>query len=423
MNLSCNNFNTVKYRLLVENANDILYTLSPEGLFTYVSPKWQELLGYDPSHVRGKSFEVFVHPEDVYICRNYLNRIVSTGEKQNGVCYRVRHLDGRWMWHESNASPLKDAEGKVTEFLGVARDITEKKELEKQLVESNEQLENLLLELPVAVVIVDYNSRKILDLNPKATAILGYTPEELVGRKCNDYICPAQEGNCPIIDMGMEVNHSEREVVNSSGARIPIYKSAITTHHGARKVILECFTDISHMKEMERRLQQMARTDDLTGLFNRRYFMESVKKELVRSERYKIPVSMIMFDIDHFKSINDRYGHTAGDEILRQISRICRENFRQTDIPARLGGEEFGILMPECGIRESGASAKRLREKIADSAFVFEGNRIRCTISIGIAEYVGGTEDMEALIRRADEAMYESKNRGKNQVSFAGDKK
>ncbi|MGM0611616.1 MAG: PAS domain-containing protein, partial [Thermodesulfobacteriota bacterium] len=105
------------YRLFVENANDILYTLSPEGVFTYVSPRWADYLGHDPVDVVGKSFEIFVHQEDVWLCKAFLERVVSSGKKQEGVQYRVQHKNGKWLWHESNASPLKDANGKIIKFL------------------------------------------------------------------------------------------------------------------------------------------------------------------------------------------------------------------------------------------------------------------------------------------------------------------
>jgi diguanylate cyclase (GGDEF)-like protein/PAS domain S-box-containing protein len=405
-----------RFRVFVENANDILYTLTPEGIFSYVSPNWTEFLGHDAEEVLGEHFEAFVHPEDIPICRAVLQQLIATGKKKSGVQYRVKHKSGNWRWHESNASPLLDEKGEVSAFLGVARDITEKKLLEKHLTESNERLENLLLELPVAVMIVDYETRQILEINPQAVLILGYSGEQLIGRRCTDYICPTEVGQCPIIDLGMEVNHSEREVVNASGARIPVHKSAITMHLDERKVILECFTDISRMKEMERRLQEMARTDELTGIYNRRYFMEQAGKEIARARRYKHPLSMISFDIDHFKDINDRYGHPAGDEVLRSVSRVCRDMLRENDVFARLGGEEFGVLLPDTGIEAAGRAAERLREEIAAHACRVEKSDIRCTVSLGGAEYAGPEDDLENLMKRTDKALYRAKHSGRNRV-------
>ncbi len=129
-----------KYRELVENANDIVYSLTPEGVFRYVSPNWSRLVGHDPDEVQGQSFEPFVHPDDVHLCRQFLRRVIETGEPQSEVEYRVRHQDGSWRWHTSNAAASRDAEGRVTGCNGIARDITERKRLEESLQQANDEL-------------------------------------------------------------------------------------------------------------------------------------------------------------------------------------------------------------------------------------------------------------------------------------------
>ena len=403
-----------RFRMFVENANDILYTLTLEGRFTYVSPNWTELLGHETSEVIGASFADFVHSEDIALCQAFQERIFATGRKQAGISYRVRHKDGTYRWHEANGSPLLNEQGGVGALLGVARDVTEKKGLEEELFQSNERLESFLLELPVAIMIVDYETRNILEINPQAMLMLGYTSEQLVGRKCTDCVCPTAKGRCPIIDMGMEADQSESEAISASGERIPIQKSAITMDLDNKPVVLECFTDISRMKAMERQLQEMARTDELTGLYNRRYFMEQAGKELARARRYGHPVTMLSFDIDHFKDINDRYGHPEGDEMLCAVSRICRESLREIDTLGRLGGEEFGVLLPECDIEAAGCVAERLRRNVAANVCRFGEKAVGCTISLGGAQYAGPEEDLDGLMKRTDKALYRAKNSGRN---------
>ena len=403
-----------RFRMFVENANDILYTLTLEGTFTYVSPNWTELLGHETGEVIDEPFAGFVHPEDLPLCQAFQQRILATGSKQAGIVYRIMHKDGSYRWHEANVSPLTDDAGEVAALLGVARDVTEKQALEEELFESNERLENFLLELPVAIMIVDYETRHILEINPQAMLMLGYTSEQLVGRKCTECVCPPAEGQCPIIDMGMEADQSEREAVTASGERVPIHKSAITMELDNKTVILECFSDISRMKAMERQLQEMARTDELTGLCNRRYFMEQARQELSRAKRYGHPVAMLSFDIDHFKHINDRYGHPEGDEMLRAVSRICREALRETDTLGRLGGEEFGVLLPECDLEAAGRVAERLRKQVAAHVCQFGEKAVGCTISLGGAQYAGPEEDLAGLMKRTDKALYQAKNSGRN---------
>jgi PAS domain S-box-containing protein len=129
-----------KFRSLVENANDLIYMLTPDGIMTYVSPNWPEILGQEVEEVVGKSFAPLIHPDDLQACWDFLASVVETGQKRSGIEYRVRHKNGSWRWHTSNASCLKDADGNVEWFLGIARDITEKKEAQRALEQAHRKL-------------------------------------------------------------------------------------------------------------------------------------------------------------------------------------------------------------------------------------------------------------------------------------------
>jgi len=139
--------NEEKFRSFVENANDIIYQLSPEGIFVYVSPNWESILGHPVNKVLGYHISSFVHPHDIDVCIDFLQKIITSGLKQRDVEYRVKHQDGSWKWHTSNASPLKNAAGKVTAYIGVARDITKRKRDEIALKEANEEYAALNEEL------------------------------------------------------------------------------------------------------------------------------------------------------------------------------------------------------------------------------------------------------------------------------------
>ena len=129
-----------RFRNIVEYANDILYSLTTDGVFTYVSPNWTDILGHDVSEVNGQSFAPFVHPEDLPACLAFLNKVIETGEKQSGIEYRVKHKDGSWRWHTSNASCLKDDHGNQVSFIGIARDVTDKKRASEELRRANREL-------------------------------------------------------------------------------------------------------------------------------------------------------------------------------------------------------------------------------------------------------------------------------------------
>jgi PAS domain S-box-containing protein len=122
-----------KFRTIVENANDIIYLLKPNGIFYYVSPNWTEILGHNVEEVQGKSFESFLHPDDLLACVNFFEMVLTTGHKQAGVEYQIKHKDGSWKWHTSNVSVLKDSKNELLYFVGICRDITDRKRQEEEL--------------------------------------------------------------------------------------------------------------------------------------------------------------------------------------------------------------------------------------------------------------------------------------------------
>jgi diguanylate cyclase (GGDEF)-like protein len=156
--------------------------------------------------------------------------------------------------------------------------------------------------------------------------------------------------------------------------------------------------------------------DGLTQAHVKRYLLEQLDKEIMRARRHARELSFLMFDIDHFKKINDVHGHLAGDFVLKEVARIVQGRIRRDEVFARYGGEEFGIILPETNLEGARALAEGLREKIESSRFVFQNEQIRVTISIGVA--VLGDQDRTSmdLIRNADQKLYEAKRSGRNKV-------
>lgn len=158
-------------------------------------------------------------------------------------------------------------------------------------------------------------------------------------------------------------------------------------------------------------------SDGLTGAYNKRFLVESLDRELVRSHRHGRPVSLVMFDVDFFKTVNDTHGHLAGDAVLREISLRVHSNVRKDEIFARYGGEEFAVLLPETSLDEAFAFAERLRRTVADTPVSADGVDIPVTISLGIAHTPGDDElSPTALIADADRHLYEAKRAGRNRV-------
>lgn len=171
------------------------------------------------------------------------------------------------------------------------------------------------------------------------------------------------------------------------------------------------------------KLHEEAHTDGLTKCFNKMYFNNQLELEVKKSKVTGKPLSLIIFDLDHFKKLNDNFGHDAGDYVLKEKSRIIRENgIRQGDVFARYGGEEFCILLPNTNLKQAFEIAERLRKLVEKHEFMYDGKRLPVTASIGVADYRMGVVTGTDLFKRADSAVYKSKEGGRNQVNFFKDK-
>lgn len=171
--------------------------------------------------------------------------------------------------------------------------------------------------------------------------------------------------------------------------------------------------------ENEEKLRRLATTDELTGVANRRMLMETMATEEVRARRYRKPLSFLMIDADHFKRINDNHGHDVGDTALTMLARTLKKQLREVDLAGRLGGEEFGILLPETGLEEALVVAERIRKNVEQLLIPAHGRKVPLTVSIGAAtlRLDCKNECAEEVMRRADEALYKAKSQGRNRVA------
>lgn len=172
--------------------------------------------------------------------------------------------------------------------------------------------------------------------------------------------------------------------------------------------------------EANAQLEQLSRTDRLTGLSNRGYWEEELKRQFARHRRYGSMASLVMFDIDHFKRINDTYGHQAGDKVIQTLAKITAASIRDADLAGRYGGEEFVVLLPDVNAAGARLLAERLRRTVEASEVMHEGQSLRFTISVGVADLSEGCTSHEHFIHCADHALYQSKHEGRNRVTVRG---
>jgi diguanylate cyclase (GGDEF)-like protein len=325
-------------------------------------------------------------------------------------------------------------------------DVTTRKRTELRLQESETMLGRVLEALPVGVWIMD-PAGTIVRVNPEGQRIWG-------GAR---YVGPEQFGEYKgwWMDSGRQIAAEEW-----AGARAILHGETsigeeirIECFDGSSKIILNSAMplldgsggtsgaiivnqDITSRKQIEEKLVQAnravdavnqelqkalareqlaARTDDVTGLCSRRYFYELSKQLFAVALRYQLPLSLFLFDIDHFKKINDQYGHQVGDAILKAVARVVREHTRDADVLARYGGDEFVVTLPNTSAREALAVAELNRERIAGCRQVIGREEIGVTITAGVAEMLpGGDDTLDHLIGRADRALYAAKDAGRN---------
>jgi diguanylate cyclase (GGDEF)-like protein len=211
---------------------------------------------------------------------------------------------------------------------------------------------------------------------------------------------------------GQEYSKSDLDFLKevSDRAALAIDNARLYAQEAQRAIELEA---------LHREVQRLAHTDTLTNSYNRRGFFEMGERELERFHRFGHPLSAMMLDIDGFKSLNDTYGHSFGDQVLQTLASVCQRTIRQIDIIGRYGGDEFGILLPESDLDRAGKLADRLHRVLTSTVVDSPDGPIHLAISIGVAEAFPETKDLSELLARADAALYEAKNNGRNQVKRA----
>lgn len=177
--------------------------------------------------------------------------------------------------------------------------------------------------------------------------------------------------------------------------------------------------ELQRLREECEKLEELSQIDSLTGLYNFRYLLKALEVEMERTRRTGLPTGLVMIDLDHFKRINDTYGHDSGNKALRWTSKIWRGNIRRIDIPCRYGGEEFVIILPGTRLPQTVHTAKRLQTVIAESSLEFDGEAVRMTASFGVDSYRGeGNLSVEGFIKRADHFLIQAKTNGRNRVFY-----
>ena len=393
------------------------------GEFEYVNPKFTQISGYALGELQGQTPRILKSgntPGETYAG---MWAALNAGQEWHGELYN-RKKNGELHWNYVSISPVFDADGAVTHYVSIQEDVTERRRAEEALQQQKRFSEDIVNSLPGIFYMLDVEGR-FIRVNPRCMEVTGYSWDELERMTALDFF--ATKDRSLIAQKMQEVFEQgdaavEAELFTKYGRRIPYYFTGHRTTIGGQSYLVGIGTDVTERHALELELERQAHSDALTGLPNRRYFIEQAELELARARRYGKLLSVLMLDLDEFKAVNDRYGHQVGDLVLYKVGEVCRSRLREVDVIGRIGGEEFAILLPETDVEHAVEVAERLRQDIATAEIRPEPETLlTITASIGIATLTAREVDIDRLLHFADQAMYEAKRGGRNRIYVARD--
>ena len=314
---------------------------------------------------------------------------------------------------------------------GLQVEIERREQAQADLSEREAHYRNLTETMKDVVWILDVSTLRFTYVSPSVQRLRGFTPEEIVSQPLDAALTPEEAKRLKqIIQANLDdflagkidentYLTSEVEQVHKNGSSVwteAIVRYVRSDITGAME-IHGVTRDISERRDLRLELERQATTDSLTGVANRRHFLNSVLKEITRCERHGCTLSLLMLDIDHFKTVNDTYGHAIGDTTLKAFAQTCQEELRTSDLFGRIGGEEFALLLMETDMETACTVAERIRVRVEKmELFTSDARPVHITTSIGVAELRLRPETVSDLMIRADKALYNAKNMGRNRV-------
>jgi len=392
-----------------------------EPAIEYANPEFYRATGYSKQEVVGANPNILqsgLTPKKTY---QSLWEKLSQGQVWQGE-FINRRKNGSIFYERSIVSPLFDEEGQVTGYLGIKHDVTAEIQAKQTM-----QLAVSVIQNTLEGVLICNAQGKIIEVNPAFSQITGFSREAVLYQSPS-ILGSSQQNKAARAAMFQALNetgHWRGEFWNrhkqGHAYVIDSSVSVIKNEHGAITHYISVFSDITRLKQQQQSLEQQAYFDLLTGLPNRALFNERLKQAVASADSERHWVGICFIDLDHFKAVNDTYGHDAGDDLLMIVGQRIQHAVRTNDLVARLGGDEFVVLLnPLSSVDESIAIVKRVLAKIREPIIV-AGHQVQVTGSIGVTIYPLDNRDTAALIRHADAAMYQAKEQGRDRLVLAAE--
>jgi diguanylate cyclase (GGDEF)-like protein/PAS domain S-box-containing protein len=408
---------------VINNVGSYIYTKDIHGCYTFVNHAVEKVFDTSSEGIIGKDDSCFfdleiynqlkindqkVLSENTLISSEEVNLIKSTGELKT--------------FHTVKKSLTNDA-GKIIGMCGISTDISQQKALENTVKEQNKLLDAVLNNVDAYIYMKD-DQRYFRYVNNKTAEMFGQSHDNIIGQLDSDVIGEEMANHFWQSDkLVFETNEKQsiEEVVDDGEGNLRHYLSMKMPYqiNEESQALIGFSTDVTELYQLKEEFKKQANTDALTGLYKRRYLFKHAAKEFSRAKRNGLDLSVISIDIDYFKKINDKYGHPVGDKVLIEMSNNIFPNLRQEDILARVGGEEFAIILPDTSLEK----AKEVAQRICHTKNTFVVNEqnnktIEIQVSVGLVSMKVADLNFDDLFVRADHALYKAKELGRNRVYF-----
>jgi len=404
--------------------------INPEN--EWMSPKFWEVFGYDPDEMKdlASEWQDIIFQDDLKVAIDNFGKHCADPNHPYDQIVRYKHKNGSTVWIRCRGLAIRDESGNAIRMLGAHTDITDLKEIEKELSRLTKEYEKVFNGTQDSIFLIRVlenggfqyirnNLTHQKETGISLEKIMNKSPQELLGNDLGDLISKKYE-DC--VSSRIRICYEE-ELNLPSGIRMwlttltPIIEDNKVTH------IVSSSSDITERKKLELELNKQANYDLLTGLPNRKLFFERLERMIIESERDGRKFALLFIDLDRFKDINDTYGHKFGDEVLIIIGNRLSNSIRKSDTAARMGGDEFTIILRNIeDITNVDDPIKKIHTILKEDICIGD---IKCNVgcSIGVALYPDHGCDSETLLRNADSSMYEIKSNGRDGINYYIDKK
>ena len=403
-----------RYRLLAEYASDLVMRIARDGTRRYVSPSVRDLLGWEVSEFMVPRPDL-IHPDDRERVSTAVETLWAT-RRPSLTHYRLQRRTGDYIWIEAlvRIAPSPDRPDEM-ELIYTGRDVTESILAEQALADSERRLRTITDNVPAVIAHIDAQERYTF-VNGYVREVAGQDPDDMVGRTVEEVRGHALYSMLkPHIEHALAGRSSTFEYEADYGGRHHYFQTTYlpaTSTTGEQSGFYALTTEITRIKMAEQQLVYLAHNDMLTGIANRRHFNDGIRRAMQHASITQAPLLVMLVDVDHFKQINDNYGHGVGDAVLREIATRLKAAIRKSDLLARLGGDEFVIL---CDDIDSIDVAETMAQKVTaavEGPIVVGDEELRVTLSVGAA-LCRDVGSVDAMMQRADEALYRAKGGGR----------